>query len=304
MDRYETYKKLMLDRQFWHKTLGIISCKIIRERPEYHREWEILVDLLGDPKTQSLIQTQGWRLVFTGGTFDCLPNSIKESPQLKDSLFGLAPSALGVIQLANLVVYGHLFSVAFFNHMEDLYADSPQNLCLRRICNSYNTPLLEDASSILYFFDKWIGGLEISPPDRSYPKDMIGEYYGSGGKDDVPRFRAPSFQKEDSDPRPDRGDETLAIISHDGRKMAMLTFCLSHMSEILSYQRVISTGTTGTRLREHFRVVLDSFGSELDRDVTEPWGWRGPNAESAEEFLRRKICPLRSGPKEIGRAHV
>ncbi len=293
MSRYETYATLMRDQVYWGRTLGIISCKIIRERPEFKKEWDILVAMLQDPSTLDLLDQRDWRIAVTGGTYAALPESLRNHPRLGHRLFGLAPSALGVIQIANLVVHRHLFSVAFFNHMEDFYADSPQNLCLRRICNYFETPLLEDASSILFFMDKWKRGLHLPEMPRGFPNDALDQYYGTGRSKDEVRYR----EELAADNREDRSCETIAIVSHDMRKMTMLTFCLEHMSQILSYRRVISTGTTGKFLANHFLVALEAHGSRFTQEELKAWGWGGPEAEPARAFLARKIYPLASGPE-------
>jgi methylglyoxal synthase len=200
---------------------------------------------------------------------------------------------LGVIQVANLVVYGHVFGVAFFNHKEDLYADSPQNLCLRRICNHMRIPLFEDATSIEYILRLWEGGHQRTKKKLSeYPKKEIDAYYGIG------RFKDSVLSLEDlpvsrrQAPPPSR--ETLAIVSHDMQKMTMLNFCLEHLERILTYKRVISTGTTGTFLRRQMQVALEKFS--FAQSLKNHWGW-DDKTQSAAEFLERKIQPLASGPK-------
>jgi hypothetical protein len=184
LPRYQTYKRLMRSRKNWDRMLAVISCKIIRDG-HHPAELNKMTNLLSDPGFRRLVQDQDWHLVFTGGTFDCVPDAVKVLPEYKDRLHQLARSALGVIQVANLVVYGHVFGVAFFNHMEDLYADSPQNLCLRRICNYMKTPLFEDATSIEYILRLWEAGhRRTERPPAEYPKQAIDAYYGSGPFED------------------------------------------------------------------------------------------------------------------------
>jgi methylglyoxal synthase len=292
MNRYQTYRRLMTDRDHWQKTFAVISCKIIREKQEFKREFNVLLDNLTDPALRKLVKQRDWRLVFTGGTYRSLPDHVLNCPELKGRLFVLAPSAAGIIQIANLVVYGQLFGIAFFNHMEDLYADSPQNLCLRRICNYYGTPLFEDASSIQFILERWKGGLEAPSTREQFPAQEIAAYYGSGQSNDEVLYR----EDLSHDSRRDRSRETIAIVSHDMQKMTMLNFCLEHISRILSFRRVISTGTTGAFLAEHFRVALEAFGKRVRREEIERWGW-DRNREDAKTFLARKIQPMASGPK-------
>ncbi len=286
--RYGTYRALMRSRKYWDRTLAIISCKIIRD-VDHKADFNRMIDLLTRPSFRKLVEGQDWRLVLTGGTFESLPNSVKNCPEFRGRLHSLAPSALGVIQIANLVVYGHVFGVAFFNHMEDIYADSPQNLCLRRICNYLKTPLFEDATSIEYILHLWETGHRRSERDpRTYPRQGIDSYYGTG------KVRDLVLSSADLSGREDRSRETLAVVSHDMQKMTMLNFCLEHLEDILSYRRVISTGTTGGFLRDQMRVALQTF--KFNQTIRQKWGWdlaADPNAS----FLDQKIQPLASGPK-------
>lgn len=88
--------------------------------------------------------------------------------------------------------------------------------------------------------------------------------------------------------------ETLAIVSHNLQKTTMLNFCLEHLKQILTYRRIISTGTTGTLLRRQMEVALEEIS--FDSATRKRWGW-DDRAQSAPEFLARKIQPLASGPK-------
>ncbi len=288
LSRHSVYKSLMADPNSRRRTIGIISCKILRERQEYNKEWLKVLDFMGD--FRGVVQRRGWRLAATGGTFDRIPNAVKDLPEYRHRLHGLAPSALGVIQLANLAVYDRLLAVTFFNHMEDLYADSPQNLCLRRICNHFSVPLLEDISSIEYVFDS---------SDKAFKDaDVLGkreldkqlqQHYGPTGLADNVITRADFARSA----RTKRSRETIAVVAHDGRKMSMLEFCLRHAHELLSYRRVVSTGTTGRFLRAQMEAYLRL--APPTPTARREWGWAAHI--SVEDFLRRKIHAFESGPR-------
>lgn len=291
--RHDSYRALLTNPRCYQRTVGLISCKVLREKAEYIRHWQSVVAFLADARFRTLVRERGWHLAVTGGTYDCIPNNVKSLPEYRNRLHGLAPSALGVIQIANLAVYERLVGVAFFNHMEDLYADSPQNLCLRRICNHFGVPLLEDISSIEYVFQHW--------PERSSSRALglparlsreVRQYYGEAGSEDAV-FGATDFAGQ---PRDDRRVETLGVVAHDGMKMSMLSFCLEHASKILAYRRVISTGTTGSFLRNQMAIYLNATQPTLRPDAAKRWGW-DPRKEKVKRFLERKIQPFESGPK-------
>ncbi|OGU60884.1 MAG: hypothetical protein A2V66_10505 [Ignavibacteria bacterium RBG_13_36_8] len=287
--RYEIYRSIMANPKSWRNTIGIISCKILREKQEYNPLWQKVLDFLSNQDFRDLVKERGWYLAVTGGTFNRIPNDMKKFPEYRGRFHGLAPSALGIIQLANLAVYGRLVGVAFFNHMEDLYADSPQNLCLRRICNHFKVPLLEDISSIEYIFgNSPVAFSSNEPIEKKEIKNQLIQYYGQKRCEDNV-FSETDFAGQD---RNDRSQETIAVVAHDGMKMAMLDFCLRHADDILSYRRVISTGTTGKFLKSQMLAYLSLH--TVTRKKKKKWGWK--SNESIGQFLDRKIQPFESGP--------
>lgn len=292
-ERDVAYRNLMKLQGPQRRVLGVISCKILRDRNDpYKEQWHKVEDFLAGSAFRELVKKRDWHLALTGGTFDTLFPQLKNYPEYRNRLHRLAASALGVIQIANLAVYGHLLGVAFFNHMEDHYADSPQNLCLRRICNYCETPLLEDLSSIEYVFRHWPAPGP-APVRLGFDVQDVDRYYGLGSCED----RVLSGASLGSNRRRNRSQETLAIVAHNDKKMEMLNFCLEHMEDILSYRRVISTGTTGKYLRDQLEVALRALGSGISDGVAGKWGWDRAANDTPEDFLARKIQPLASGPK-------
>lgn len=317
--RHDVYSQLLLQRKHWRKTIGVISCKALREEPN-RDELNRVIELLASPQLCKLINRRDLYLAFTGGTYRALhPKSWPGYDQLQGRLFCLAPSALGVIQIINLVVYGYLRAVLFFNDMEDYYADSPQNLCLRRICNHYDVPMFEDFSSIEYMVSKWELLEERTNRKDDQKKFPAAEIYAffsairndeerdsiSDSEETLKDLVQASDLKDEVLSRKElrpaqrqergRGAETLAVVAHNQMKMHMLNFCLRRMDEILSYRRVLTTGTTGARLTDQFEAALE-VRQNIAPEVMERWGWRGPEEESVQDFLHRKIQPYRSGP--------
>jgi methylglyoxal synthase len=180
-------------------------------------------------------------------------------------------------------VFGFCRAILFFNDSEDLYADSPQNLALRRICNEFNVPLIEDGASIRFLLQRWYSEPELfgrtySEAPSSRPVEALHAYFGN---DEL-------LAGTDRDHRRP-ANETLAVIAHDNKKMEMLRFCARHMLAILSYRRVLTTGTTGEKLRGLYKEIL-SLGEEVRREA----GIRP--GDSVSDFVDAKICPFKSGP--------
>ncbi len=279
--RHDTSREIFKSDN-WQKTLGIITCKRLRDDPR--DEFQRVVRLLGSASFKDLLASYQWKVAMTGGTYEAVQEELAQDGKALPA-FQLAKSALGMIQLGNLVVHGYISAVLFFNDLEDYYSDSPQNLCLRRLCNEFGTPLLEDSTTIEYLIEH-----RFAPQarDREYSADDAQRYL-DGDNCLSPADLGPKA-------RADRSRETLAIISHDKKKMVMLNFCLRHMDEILQYRRVLTTGTTGARLRDQYESALNNLatrGSALD-DQKKSWGWA--RQDNLQAFLRKKICRMASGP--------
>ena len=288
--RYQRSCDLLSKPNHWQATLGILTCKFLREEGRGKLLDEV-AEILCSRSFASFLSKHNWQVAMTGGTYDALIDWMTKRGCLKDfpldRAHRLPRSALGVIQVANLVVYGFCTAILFFNEMEDHYADSPQNLCLRRICNQYDVPLIEDFVSIRHMLEQqWYKG---SLPHRnkgSHPSGEINQYLHG---DEV--LYAQDFE---GSRREERSRETLAIVSHDGKKMEMLTFCLEHMREILSYRRVLATGTSGQRLRDLYVAAL-TRKPQLSRKLRQQIGWL-PN-QDAKDFIYKKVLTFQSGPK-------
>jgi methylglyoxal synthase len=288
--RYQRSCDLLNKPDHWQATLGILTCKFLREEGR-EKLFDEVAEILCSRSFSNFLSKHNWQVAMTGGTYDALMDWMEEHNCLKDfpldRAHRLPRSALGVIQVANLVVYGFCTAILFFNEMEDYYADSPQNLCLRRICNQYDVPLIEDFVSIRHMLQQqWYKGSLPRRSKGSHPSGEINQYlYG----DEV--LYAQHF--EDSR-REERKRETLAIVSHDGKKMEMLTFCLEHMWKILSYRRVLATGTSGQRLRDLYDAAL-TRQPRLSRKLRQQIGWL-PD-QDAKDFIYKKILTFQSGPK-------
>ena len=289
--RHQRSCDLLNRAEHWQATLGILTCKFLRESGR-EKLFDEVARIICSKPFGKFIEEQNWQVAMTGGTYDALVTWMKEHNCLKNfplhRAHRLPSSACGVIQVANLVVYDFCTAILFFNEMEDYYADSPQNLSLRRICNQYNVPLIEDFDSIRYMLEQqWYKGSLPRRKKGDHPASDINHYlYG----DEV--LHTKDFEGSD---RKERQRETLAIVSHDGKKMEMLTFCLEHMWKVLSYRRVLATGTSGQKLRDLFTAALTSQPLKLSKELRLQIGWHAD--QDVHEFIRRKVLTFQSGPK-------
>lgn len=275
------YRSLLQLPKAWPRVLGVITCKILRkdERP-FNERFRSVIDTVATQSFCDFVEQNELYIVSTGGTYDRLDQFWCRFAAFNDRKCRVESSAPGVIQIANLVVFGFCRAILFFNDSEDLYADSPQNLALRRICNVCNVPLVEDIASIRYLLTRWRSDFDVkssytkAPATR--PDQLLEAYFGLDqvlGSGDVGQ---------------DRSRETLAIIAHDDKKMEMLRFCAKHLFPILAYRRVLTTGTTGEKLRGLYNEILRL------NEVWRTFGIAHPG--HIDQFVRDKIQPFESGP--------
>jgi methylglyoxal synthase len=280
------YRALLQQKTAWPRVLGIITCKTLRKQDELYKDrLEEVIQTIASQKFCDFVNRNKLYLVATGGSYDRLKDVWGQYSVLNDRICRVQPSAPGVIQIANLVVFGFCRAILFFNDSEDIYADSPQNLALRRICNEFNVPLVEDIASIRYLLNRWykepkfhLSASHEQKPAK-YPEGALGQYFGNDEE-----------MRRIGDDRSDRSRETLAVIAHNDKKMEMLRFCAKHVYEILAYRRVLTTGTTGEKLRGLYNEIL-----RLSDDVRARFGIARP--EMIPDFVNSKICPFKSGPE-------
>jgi len=276
------YRSLLQTPDAWPRVLGVITCKILRkDEPPYKERFKRVIETIATPAFCDFVNHNELYVVSTAGSYDRLDLFWCRYPSVEVRKCRVEASAPGVIQIANLVVFGFCRAILFFNDSEDLYADSPQNLALRRICNEFNVPLVEDVASIEYLLSRWKTDFQLKSSyaqvPETYPTEALAAYFG----DDRVLERGQVGQ--------DRSQETLAIIAHDGQKMEMLRFCAKHIHEILAYRRVLTTGTTGEKLRDLYNELLTLGDLWRSFDLA--------RREDIGDFVKRKICPFKSGPK-------
>lgn len=278
------YRELLEEPAAWPRVLGVITCKVLRrEESPYKERFRSVIDTIATKAFCDFVVKNRLYIVATAGSFERLNYSWCGFPEIENRKCRVEGSAPGVIQIANLVVFGFCRAILFFNDSEDIYADSPQNLALRRICNEFNVPLVEDGASIRFLLNRWYKDPELF--ERSYsqapaerPVEALKAYFGNDEVHNGPEHG-----------RRKRSSETLAVIAHDNKKMEMLRFCAKHLDDILSYRRVLTTGTTGEKLRGLYKEILS-----LSEDVRRQVGLK--RGDSVSAFVDAKICPFKSGP--------
>ena len=177
----------------------------------------------------------------------------------------------GLVELANEIVSGQSKVLLFFIANGDQAGiSSPANQALTKICDYMNVPIYFNHTSASF----WAEGLKLgsmSPDDYRPDNDLVRQEAG-------PLAAVIPFQiKKPLSPKTaiERyglsipiSHRTLALISHDDYKESMRSFVLFFERTLQRFGRIITTGTTGTRILE----LVPSLKTKLLRYESGPKG--------------------------------
>ncbi len=146
----------------------------------------------------------------------------------------------GIAFLAARVARRECFGVILLLDPADQWSDSPENRALKRVCIHLHIPLLTTATAA----DRWLQYLD---------RDALQEHTARPAAPDEwqPYNWFDPYEGEEEGPIPDRPlqDRTLALISHDAKKLSMIEFARENADMLLQHARILTTGTTGWLLK-------------------------------------------------------
>lgn len=214
----------------------------------------------------------------------------------------------GIAQLAAMVARGECSAVILLLDPSDPWSDAVENRALRRICIQRQVRLLTTYAAAI----RWIKyeALEARATNevRWEPPNWN---RGHKNVDERNDFKQLPLQ-----------ERSLALISHDQKKLQMVQFATRHVGLLAQHDRILTTGTTGWL----FKVLFSSqSAADLKKEVgnkqkrlagifvelIEKLGFMAPQVAGFEELLEelkkrlevpiddefaRKVMPLPSGP--------
>lgn len=214
----------------------------------------------------------------------------------------------GIAQLAAMVARGECSAVILLLDPSDPWSDAVENRALRRICIQRQVRLLTTYAAAI----RWIKyeALEASSSDH-LSWEPLNWKRGNKNVDERNDFKQLPLH-----------ERSLALISHDQKKLQMVQFATKHVDLLAQHHRILTTGTTGWL----FKVLFSSqAAADLKREVgnkhmrlagifvelIEKLGFKAPQVAGFEELLdvlrnrlnvpvdeqfARKVMPLPSGP--------
>lgn len=190
----------------------------------------------------------------------------------------------GIVELANEIVAGRSKALLLFIANSDQTGiNSPANQALARICDYKNVPIYFNRTSASFWAHCLRYGA-VSAADYLPDEDIVRREGGSLA-DSIPlRIDKPLSSPQTIDlygPTVPISRRTVALISHDDYKEAMRDFVLFFERTLQSFDRIITTGTTGSRVLE----LVPSLTKKLLRYESGP---KGGDIRIAFEILAGK----------------
>jgi methylglyoxal synthase len=207
------------------------------------RQSEDLVEFLDH---ELLPDISNYSVVTTGDTHDFLHRCglTKRYPNLVRVRYALEG---GVVEIANLVVYGICKDVIRLTGHEDPFASSPEDKALVRVCEGAHARLLlNDFAARLWAQSpsraKAIPPARTSIPSKGDPNvDRFGRVFATNGT-----FPPSSW--------------TAALVAHDSKKEDMIEFCRAGADRLKKFKRLIGTEGTARRIHEKTGLEVEPVG--------------------------------------------
>jgi methylglyoxal synthase len=228
-----------------------------------------------------------FRFVFTGGTYNRLfegelvtgtkqkdahtyklPDQVKKFLYKECGVVRLPPNKEGgVTILANLVTRRLVSLLWLFFSPLTAHLLFPENLALLRLADLYRVKKLMNTGSVNEWLegeaerDTYLNRRELNSLDFEFPGTTIKavavpdpkvrrglHIFGPPKEEEkgIDVIRA----KENGTLDEDLKSAVLALISHDAMKDRMLDFAMDHEQELKKFGQIITTGTTGSLIRE------------------------------------------------------
>lgn len=214
----------------------------------------------------------------------------------------------GIAQLAAMVARGECSAVILLLDPSDPWSDAVENRALRRICIQLQVRLITTyAAAIRWVKYEALAGNHFINGTNWRPQNWLPGHRNVDDRNDFKQL--PISQR------------SLALISHDQKKLEMVQFTREHLTLLAQHERILTTGTTGWLLKvlfsshapvklkkevDHRQKRLTSIFEELIKKMgylPQSNGFedlldelRGHLATPVDEGFAQKVIPLPSGP--------
>jgi methylglyoxal synthase/DNA-binding transcriptional regulator LsrR (DeoR family) len=169
----------------------------------------------------------------------------------------------GIAELAAMVARGDCVAAILLLEPSDPWSDAVENRALKRVCIERHVRLITTYTAAV----RWAvyeAPLSFTAPSVS----------SSSTSDWRPDNWKPGNENitEGGDLRPlETGERSIALISHDEKKLKMVEFVKSHLERLALHHRILTTGTTGWLLKLLYAAdpQIEPFMEEIRREGKE-----------------------------------
>jgi methylglyoxal synthase len=247
-----------------------------------------------------------FHFVFTGGTFQRLVEGKDTQSPARTELRPLSKKAGlflknecgvtilpdrkegGVTTLANLVVQRQCSIVWPFLSSYTTHWLNPENLALMRLCDKWNVTRLMNGVSVRDWFATGEALRDTERHCQQIPLKMtLGTPETDGRWPTAKKMEKRCYELSlpDRGPRENEfwkalGKQTLAMIAHDDMKGRMVDFAIQYENELVGFDRILATGTTGQAVENACRRLREQ--KKIRRCLSGP---HGGDIEIATEIL-------------------
>jgi len=246
-----------------------------------------IVWLLSDRKLSDEVLAH-YQFLFTGGTFHrCFRDRKKDFTGLPEGALDrfleittVLPGYLegGVVLLSQLLVRRRCSILWPFLSPTSTYLQNPDNGALLRLADYCHAKKLMNSGSVR----TWLR-YESDKDQALRSKQEVPLHLQTFGGKSIHSKQEPDqkyrriIAKADEH-YPPVGKRTIALIAHDQMKNRMIDFAVDYESQLAKYDRILATGTTGSRVRDATRDLSD----KIHRCYSGP---KGGDIEIAVEVL-------------------
>jgi len=187
---------------------------------------------------------QNTQLLITGNTYDCIVQVLEEQVSngeitrkdvdvITSSFIKLPPRSKGVVALTTELIESNLVAVLHLSHCKDIHKTLAHSV-LRRQCQVHNIVYASTLKLVEDTINDWKAGAAMEYPPKSaniLPLSTLLNH-------------------------PNKGQNNIAMIAHDGKKLELCALALEFLPKVLAHDYILCTGTTGTWLKKFMGGAL------------------------------------------------
>jgi len=198
-------------------------------------------------------------ICITGKTFDflleVLQDLVRKNELTQDDIklynektIKLPGGSVGIVAVTHELVEGKLAGLIHLSHYKDIHKTFSWTV-LKRQSMVHNVTYADSVRGAEIMIDAWkTGALELKYGPSTSPIVDFDKIRAKATKDSNGKYT----------------NNNVALIAHDGKKLELCLFAMQHVKQLLTYDFILATGTTGGWLKKFFIAVRPDLKNELE----------------------------------------